>query len=93
MSLNYVCSFRTIEKLFSIPKLQYILRTSLTFLCKDELVHFDEKVRNGLQAILNVDLLDGAWTQASLIIGAAEMDLRKRKDLFVPAFISSSHST
>ena len=38
------------------------LRTSLTFLCQDELVRFE--VRDGLEAILNVDLQHGAWTQA-----------------------------
>ena len=55
-------AFVLLKKCFSVPRLQYIQRTSPTFLCQDELVCFDEKVRDGLEAILNVDLQDGAWT-------------------------------
>ena len=36
-------AFVLLKNCFSIPRLQYILRTSPTFLCQDELVRFDEK--------------------------------------------------
>ena len=55
-------AFVLLKNFFSIPKLQYILRTTPTFLCENELVRFGEKVRDELQAILSVDLQDGAWT-------------------------------
>ena len=63
------------------------------FFCQDELIRFDEQVRDGLQAILKVDLQDGAWTQASLPVSARRIDGRNSQDLSVPGFISSSHST
>ena len=74
-------------------QLQYILRTSPTFLCQDELVRFDEKVRDGLQANLNVDLQEGNWTQASLSVRAGGISVRKSRYLSVPAYISFSLST
>ena len=53
-------AFVLLKNCFSILKLQYILRSSPTFLCQDELVRCNEKVRDELQALLNVDLQDGA---------------------------------
>ena len=52
-------TFILLKNYFSIPKLQYILRTSPTFFCQDDLLRFDECVIDGLQAILIVDLKDG----------------------------------
>ena len=50
-------------------------------------------MRDRFQAILNVDLQDGAWTQASLAVNAGGIGVIKSQDLFVEAFISSSDST
>ena len=43
-----------LKNCFSIPRLQYILQTSPTFFCQDELIRFDGKVRDELQAVLNL---------------------------------------
>ena len=52
-----------------------------------------KKVRGGIQAILNVDLQDGARKQASLAVSAGKIFVRKSQDLAVSAFISPPHST
>ena len=78
---------------FPILKLQYILRTSPTFLFQNELVRFGETVTDGLQAILNMDLQDGTWTEVSLPLSTGGIGVSKSQDLSVPAFISSSHWT
>ena len=56
-----------------------------------KLVRFDGKVRDGLQAILNFDPQDGAWTQARKPVSAEGIGVRKSQGLSVSAFISSSH--
>ena len=47
-----------------IPKMQYILRTS-NCAERPELTEFDEKLRSRLVDILNVELADTQWSQAS----------------------------
>ena len=48
-----------------IPKMQYIPRTSNSA-GRPELTEFDEKLRSRLVDILNVELTDSQWSQASL---------------------------
>ena len=50
---------------FAIPKLLYTLRTSP---CADNrnMSDFDEKLRSGLTTILNVDINNDQWLQASI---------------------------
>ena len=50
-------------------------------------------MRDGLQAIIYVDLQDDTWIQASLPVSERGIGVRKFQDLSVPGFISSSLST
>ena len=47
------------------------------------IVRFDEKVKDGLRVILNVDQQDCAWTQAFLPVSARVIGVRKSRDLYV----------
>ena len=58
-----------------IPKLQYILQTTN---CegRPELTEFDITLRSGLVDILNVELTDTQWIQASLLVRSGELGFR-----------------
>jgi len=59
----------------AIPKLLYLLRTSD---CGDNplLSEFDNTLRSGLTSILNVDLSENQWIQASQPVGDGGLGIR-----------------
>ena len=69
-------AFCLLRHAFSIPKLLHILRSSPCFLCPS-LSTFDGLLRSLASEILNVDLNDSAWTQASLPVGSGGLGLRR----------------
>jgi len=75
-----------------MPKLLYLLRTSE---CADNplLSQFDNTLRTGLTKILNVDLKDDQWTQASLPVGDGGLGIRSAQMLAPSAFLASAAST
>ena len=50
---------------FSIPKLTYTLRSAPCY-TRQILAEYDDVMRSTLQAILNIQLTDDAWEQATL---------------------------
>ena len=75
-----------------IPKMQYILRTS-NCAGRPELTDFDEKLRSGLVDILNVELTDSQWSQASLPVRSVGLGFRSAATLAPSAFLASAVST
>ena len=75
-----------------IPKMQYILRTS-NCAGRPELTEFDEKLRSGLVDILNVELTDSQWSQASLPVRSGGLGFRNAATLAPSAFLASAVST
>ena len=75
-----------------MPKLQYILRTSP---CAGNplLSAFDDVLRRGLSKILNVDLGDSQWTQASLPVQMGGLGVRSASMLASSAFPTSAAAT
>ena len=76
----------------SIPKLMYTLRTSDCH-CNSALGDFDFTLRNGLSAILNVDMSDNQWLQASLPVRDGGLGIRSAVMLAPSAFLASAAGT
>lgn len=76
----------------SMPKLLYLLRTAE---CSGNalLSKFDETLRKGLSQILNVELSDEQWLQASLPTKNGGLGIRSAKMLAPSAFLASAAST
>ena len=81
-----------LKNALTLPKLQYILRTSP---CAGNplLSAFDDVLRRGLSKILNVDLNDSQWTQASLPVQMGELGVRSASMLAPSAFLASGVAT
>lgn len=75
----------------SLPKLTYTMRTSPTWFYPQEIALIDEDIRIMLESILNVQLEDMQWTQASLPIRHGGLGIRRMQDTSVSAFLASSH--
>jgi len=76
----------------AIPKLLYLLRTS-EYAGNPLLRWFDDTLRTGLIHILNVDLNDDQWLQASLPVGDGSLGIRSAEMLAPSAFLASAAST
>ena len=63
-----------ISNCISAPKLMYTLRTSCCF-GNDLLARFDIVVRNGLESVLNIQISDMQWLQASLPVREGSYDV------------------
>ena len=76
----------------SIPKLMYTLRTAS---CHEScrLSEFDTALRIGLSSILNVDISDDQWNQASLPIKDGGLGIRSAASLATSAFLASAART
>ena len=75
-----------------MPKLLYLLRKAD---CSDNplLTAFDNTLRSGLSSILNVDLSDIQWLQASLPVRHGGLGIRNAQMLASFAFLASAVST
>ena len=76
----------------SMPKLLYLLRTSE---CSGNVLlsKFDDTLRTGLCKLLNVELGDDQWLQASLPLRNGGLGIRSAKMLAPSAFLASAAST
>ena len=76
----------------AMPKLLYLLRT--THCSGNQLLEvFDSTLRAGLSKVLNVDLNDDQWLQASLPVGEGGLGIRSAQMLAPSAFLASAAST
>ena len=75
-----------------MPKLLYTLRTSP---CADNriLFDFDETLRSGLTTILDVDISNDHWLQASLYVRNGGLGIRSVEILAPSAFLASAAFT
>ena len=79
-----------LKNCFSMPKLLYTLRCSPCYK-SSVLSQYDEAVRTTLKTILNVDLTDAVWRQATLPVSSGGLGVRLATDLALPAFLSSAN--
>jgi len=81
-------AFYLLRNCFSLPKLQYTLRCSPCF-TSPVIARYDECIRTTLELILNVQLADKAWQQASLPVSAGGLGVRTVDQIALPGFLSS----
>ena len=81
-----------IRHCISVPTVMHILRTNNCH-DNDRLIMFDNIVRRGLEAILNVELSTLQWTQACLPIRDGGLGVRTTVSLATSAFLASAMST
>src|SRR6218665_2163217 len=76
----------------SVPKLLYTMRTAF---CVDHpsLDRFDSLLRSGLSSILNVELSDENWLQASLPVKDGGLGIRSAATLALSDLLASAAST
>ena len=74
---------------FALPKLLYTLRTSPCFF-GPELQVFDSLLRSLLSSILNINLTDSAWSQASLPVRCGGLGVCSATLLAPSAFLVSA---
>lgn len=77
---------------FSAPKVNHIIRCSPCF-GHPSLSTFDSLLRQGLSAIINCDLTDNQWLQASLPVRDGGLGIRCIASLASSAFLASAAST
>src|SRR6218665_729754 len=76
----------------SSPKLLYTLRCCPS-VDKPLLDRYDVLLRKGLSSILNIDMTNDQWTQASLPIKLGGLGIRRAASLAIPAFLASAAGT
>jgi hypothetical protein len=82
-------AFFLLKNCLAIPKMMYTLRTAPCF-TSQTLLTIDKCIHDTLAAILNVNLEDNAWDQASLPISFGGLGIRKTVQLSVSAFAASA---
>src|SRR5664279_804557 len=87
-SLNALEALFLLKNCFSIPKLLYSLRCAACYR-STILLEYDDVIRQTLKVILNVDLSDVIWKQATLPMSSGGLGVRLAMDLALPAFLSS----
>ena len=80
-----------LKSAFALPKLQYLLRLYPAYLTAVELRAFDKLLRVALSAVSDVNVVGGAWEQASLLVKMGGLGVRMAEDVALPAFLSSLH--
>ena len=81
-----------LKNALAMPKLQFILRTSPC--CGNPLLStFDGVLPNGLSKILNIELNDSQWKQASLPVQMGGLGVRSVCMLTHSAFLGSAAAT
>ena len=77
-----------LKNCFGLPQLLYTLRCAASFK-SPILQEYDSVIQHTLKVILNVDLTDHVWRQASLPVSSGGIGIRLATDLALPAFLSS----
>ena len=87
--LNPHQAFVLLKNAFAIPKLQYVLRASPAYLCREELSVFDRALFDSLGSVANVSLEGDVCKQAGLPVC---FGCRRAGDIALPSFIACMNS-
>ena len=80
-----------VKSSLAIPRLVYTLRSSPSF-CSTELLNFDNCVRSTLSKIVNINLTDDIWEQASLPLRWGGLGVRSAVFLAPSAYLATAAS-
>ena len=90
--LNPHQAFVLLKNAFAIPKLQYVLRASPAYLCREELSVFDRALFDSLGRVTNVSLEGDVCKQAGLPVSFGGLGCRRAGDITLPSFLASMNS-
>jgi len=85
-------AFYLLKSCFAVPRLQYLLRSSPSFLSPQCSI-LSDVIRNLLSSILNIRFTDASWSQASLPVRWGGIGVRDVVTLAPSAFLGSLHAT
>ena len=85
--LNPDQAFVLLKNAFAIPKLQYVLRASPAYLCREELQVFDRALFGSLWRVTNVSLEQGGFP-----VNFGGLGCRRAEDIALPSFLASMNS-
>lgn len=89
-NLNSHTAYFLLKHCFAIPKLTYFVRTTSAWKFQEFLDTVDNKLRKTLEAILNVNVNDEQWIQATLPVKRGGLGIRRIEDISLPTFLSST---
>ena len=75
-----------LKNCLSIPKLLYFLRTAPLFNCK-KLKNFDLLLKDAVEKLLNIDMDNNRWVQASLPPKFGGLGIRSVENISAAAFL------
>ena len=90
--LNPHQAFVLLKNAFAIPKLQYVLRASPAYLCREELQIFDRALFGSLGRVTNVSLEGDVCKQAGFPVNFGGLGCRRAEDIALPSFLASMNS-
>ena len=90
--LNPHQAFVLLKNAFAIPKLQYVLRASPAYLCREELQIFDRALFDSLGRVTNVSLEGDVCKQAGFPVNFGGLGCRRAEDIALPSFLASMNS-
>ena len=70
-----------------------MLRCSPTWKANDQLLAFDEVLRQTLESVCNIKMDGAVWSQATLPTSKGGLGIRRSQDLALPAFLSSIYAS
>jgi len=87
-TLNAHDALFLLKNCFSTPKILYTLRCAP---CYDSTVlqDYDNVIKYTLNVILNIEMTEAVWNQATLPVSSGGLGVRLATDLALPAFLSS----
>jgi len=85
-------AFHLLRHCLATPRLQYILRCSPTWKKLPLLQTYDSILRSAVGKILNMNLTDDIWTQATSPISLGGIGITSAIELCTPAYLASIHS-
>ena len=90
--LNPHQAFVLLKNAFAIPKLQYVLRASPAYLCREELQIFDRALFGSVARVTNVSLEGDVCKQAGFPVNLGGLGCRRAEDIALPSFLASMNS-
>lgn len=93
LKINSHMAFTIIRFCLFVPKFTYVLRCCQMWKHNELLLSLDNIVKHTLISVLNVDMDDRTWLQASLPVRCGGLGIRKISSVALPAFLSSVHGT
>ena len=82
-----------LKNCFAMPKLTYFLRSSPCFLKPAILERYDIIIKDALVKILNIQLPEDAWSQATLPVAKGGLGLRPASEVALAGYLSSIHAS